>query len=102
MEIITAIPKYSDGEVNRAFMREIKLGLNREKVNEGIRIRTASEYAKSFKGSKEVKGLGRHVAAMPARDYMRLVQKYGTQEVHSDSFLNYFQRKMPEMASNKL
>ncbi len=65
-------------------------------------MRTAAEYAKSFKDCKEVKGLGKHVAAMPARDYFRLVQKYGTEEVHSDSFVSYFQRKMPEMASNKL
>lgn len=102
MEIITQIPKYSDGEVNAALMREIKLGFNRERVAEGIRVKTASEYAKTFKGAKEVPGLGRHVAAMPARDYFRLVQKYGAQEVHSDDFVRYFQRKMPELASNKV
>ncbi len=102
MEIITNIPKYSDGEVNAAFMREIKLGFHRERVNEGIRVKNASAYAQSFKDSKEVPGLGRHVAAMPARDYFRLVQKYGHQEVHSDDFIRYFQKKMPELTSHKV
>lgn len=102
MEIITAIPKYSDGEVNAALMREIKLGFNKERVTEGVRINKAAEYAKSFKDAKEVPGLGRHVAAMPARDYFRLVKKYGHQEVHSDEFLRYFGKKMPQMMSNKL
>lgn len=102
MEIITQVPKYSDGEVNAALMREIRLGFNRERVTEGIRIKKASEYAQGFRDSKEVPGLGKHVAAMPARDYYRLVQKYGHQEVHSDDFLRYFGRKMPGMVSTKI
>ncbi len=102
MEIITSIPKYSDGEVNAALMREIKLGFHRERVTEGIRVRNASEYRKTFDEAKEVPGLGLHAAAMPARDYFRLVNKYGHQEVHSDKFLRRMRKDMPGLVSKKL
>ena len=83
-------------------MREIKLGFHAEKVTEGVRTRKAAEYAKEFKGSKDVPGLGRHVAAIPEREYYRLVQKYGHAEVHSDGFLKDFQKRFPHLATNKI
>lgn len=100
--IITSLPRYSDGQIRDAFMREIKLGFHQERVTEGVRVRKTAEYAQSFKGSKEVPGLGRHIGAMPARDYMRLIAKYGHAEVHSDKFMQDFQKRFPHLASNKI
>ena len=46
--------------------------------------------------------LGKCIATIPAREYFRLVQQYGTEEVHSKEFLKFFQKEMPELAPNKV
>jgi hypothetical protein len=38
---------------------------------------------------------------MPAREYFRLVKKYGHETVHSREFMSYFNKKMPELSPNK-
>jgi hypothetical protein len=76
MEIITKLPRYSDGEIDRAFMKEIQTGFKMEREQEKDRIKAVSQEAKQFRG-KEHPILGRPVASMPARDFFRLTQKYG-------------------------
>ena len=46
--------------------------------------------------------LGKCIATIPAREYFRLVQQYGTEEVHSKEFLKFFQKEMPELSPNKV
>ena len=101
MEIITKLPRYSEGEIDRAFMKEIQTGFKMEREQEKDRIKAVSQEAKQFRG-KEHPIPGRPVASMPARDFFRLTQKYGHKEVHSKQFIKYFQKKMPELAPNKL
>lgn len=102
MEIITSLPKYSDGEINKAFERELRTGMQLKKAWEERReIRAAAE-AKEMANSREVPGLGKHVGSMPAWEFFRLNQKYGHQEVHSDEFLRYFQKKFPHLSTNKI
>ncbi len=100
-QIITKLPRYSDGEVDRAFMREIQNGFKLEKQTEKERIKDVVQQSKVFRG-KEHPVLGRPIASMPARDFFRLTQKYGHKEVHSKEFIKYFQKKMPELAPNQL
>lgn len=100
-EIITKLPRYSDGEIDRAFMREIQNGFKIERETEKDRIKQVSKEAKKFKG-KAHPVLGRPVASMPARDFFRLTQKYGHKEVHSKEFIKYFNKKMPELSPNKI
>lgn len=100
-QIITALPRYTDGEVNRAFLQEIQSGFKLERETEKSRIDAVVKETQKFKG-KEHPVLGRPVASMPARDFFRLTQKYGHKEVHSKEFLKYFQKKMPELAPNAL
>jgi hypothetical protein len=45
-QIITALPRYSDGEIDRAFMREIKNGFKREQATEKYRVAQAAREAK--------------------------------------------------------
>ena len=101
MNIITKIPKHSDGEVDRAFMREIKNGFNLEKANEKQRTQIAAKEAAEHKG-KTHPVLGKCVATIPARDYFRLTKKYGQEAVHSKEFLHYYNNKFPEMSPNKI
>ena len=81
--IIPNLPRYSDGEVNRAFMREIQTGYQREVALEKKRT------------------LGKCVATIPARDFFRLTKKYGHETVHSKEFIKYYNKKFPELSANK-
>ena len=100
MEIITSIPKYSDGEVDRAFMREIKNGYRLEVEREKYRTEVASKEAQEHKG-KTHPILGKCVATIPARDFFRLTNKYGHDEVHSKEFIKHYNKTFPGMSPNK-
>lgn len=102
MEIITTLPRYSDGEVNRALVKEIQNGFQLEREQEKEREIKASEDAKKLVDHKPIKGLGRAIATMPERDYYRLIQKYGFNEVMSKDFMRYFQREFPTLSPNKM
>ena len=100
MEIITSLPRYDDGEINRAFMREIETGFKMERAKEQDRINATAKEAKPNVG-KTHPVLGKCVANIPARDYFRLVKKYGAEHVHSKEFLKYYNKKFPELSPNK-
>ena len=101
MNIITTVPKYSDGEVDRAFMREIQNGFKLEVAREKQRTDVAAKEAAPHKG-KTHPVLGRCVATIPARDFFRLTKKYGHETVHSKEYLKYYNKKFPEMSPNKI
>lgn len=96
-QIITQLPRYSDGEIDAAFMREIHNGFKLEREKEKDRIADVTQQVKGMRG-KVHPTLGRPVASMPARDFFRLTSKYGHKEVHSKKFIKYFQKKMPELS----
>jgi hypothetical protein len=100
--IITALPKYSDGEIERELIKEIKTGFRLEKETERFRVQEAAREAATFRGHKTMEGLGKMVANMPAREYFRLRHKYGDAEMTSKGFLRYFQKKFPELSPNKV
>ena len=102
MEIITNIPRsFTDGELDQAFMNEIKSGFELERKTEHLRVQQARKEAKEMKG-KTVPGLGRCVATMPAREFFRLTNKYGHKEVHSKEFLKYYNKKFSDLSPNKI
>jgi hypothetical protein len=45
--------------------------------------------------------LGKCVANIPAREYFRLVEKYGQDAVLSKEFLQYFNKKHKDLSPNK-
>jgi hypothetical protein len=100
MQIITALPRHTDGELDHAFMKEIQNGYNLEVANEKKRTDIAAKEAQDLKG-KTHPTLGKCVATIPARDFFRLVKKYGHETVHSKEFLQYYNKKFPEMSPNK-
>lgn len=97
MEIITKLPRYSDGEVDRAFLKEIQNGFKLELETMKNREDIAKKEAQELKG-KTHPVLGKCVAVMPPREYFRLVAKYGHDTVHSKEFLRYFHKKEREMS----
>ena len=77
MDIIVPNSKtYSDEEIDRALMQEIQGGLQLERATEKDRYQQAAKEAHQLKGTVHPT-LGRPVATMPAREFFRLVQKYG-------------------------
>ena len=100
MDIITKLPRYSDGEIDRAFMREIQRGFEIEKRTEKDRVAQARKEAKQEQG-KTHPVLGKCVATMPAREFFRLTKKYGHKEIHSKKFLQYYNKKFTDLSPNK-
>ena len=102
MDIITKLPKsFTDGEIDQAFLNEIKSGFKLEKETEHIRVAQARKEAQREKG-KTHPVLGKCVATMPAREFFRLTSKYGHEQVHSKEFLKYYNKKFPELSPNKI
>lgn len=101
MNIITTLPRFSDGEINRALIKEIQTGFQLERETERARVLQAEEEAKALKGHKTIQGFGKCVGVFPERDFYRLVQKYGHAEVHSKGFMRYYNKKFPTLSPNK-
>jgi hypothetical protein len=99
--IIPNIKRYSDGEIDRAFMREIKNGFKLEQQTEKARVKQAVKEAQELKGTTHPT-LGKPIATMPAREFFRLTSKYGHDEVHSKEFLKYYNKKFPELSPNQI
>ena len=99
--IIPKLKRYSDGEIDRAFMREIKNGFKLERETEHIRVAAAAKEAKKLKGTVHPV-LGKPVASIPPREYFRLIKKYCQDTVHSKEFLKYYNKKFPELSPNKI
>ena len=99
-EITTELPRYSDGEIDAAFMKEIINGFEIEKREEHLRVGQVRKEAHDLRG-KTHPVLGKPVATMPAREFFRLTQKYGHEAVHSKEFLQYYNKKFPELSPNK-
>jgi hypothetical protein len=101
MQIITALPRFSDGEINRALIKEIKTGFQLAKANEKREELIAAHQAQEIKGHKTIPGLGKCVAMFPPDEYFRLIKKYGRKELLSKEFLRYFNKKFPHLSPNK-
>jgi hypothetical protein len=102
MDIITNLPRsFTDGEIDKAFMNEIKSGFKLEKETEHLRVKQAKKEAKQLKGTTHPV-LGKPVATMPAREFFRLTNKYGHDEVHSKEFIQYYNKQFEELSPNKI
>ena len=98
--IITKLPRYPDGEINREFMKEIANGFNLERETEHLRVNQARKEAKVQRG-KTHPTLGKCVATIPARDFFRLTKKYGHETVHSKEFIKYYNKKFKDLSPNR-
>jgi len=101
-QIITTLPEkaYTDGELDAAFMHEIQSGFALERETEKARVEQAKKEAAELRGTTHPT-LGKPVATIPAREYFRLVKKYGQETVHSKEFLKYYNKQFPELSPNK-
>jgi len=100
MHIIHTLP--SDTAVRDALIKEIKTGWQLQKQLERKNEIVAAHQAKELKQAKEIQGLGRCVAHIPADTYFLLQRRYGREEIHSKEFLKDWQKRYPHLSPNKL
>lgn len=101
MQIINKPKEFTDEEIDRALMAEFQAAMLEEQKTEKHRVDRARMEAKGNVG-KTHPSLGKCVANIPAREYFRLIKKYGHATVHSVEFLQYFQRKFSDLSPNKI
>jgi len=95
------VSQFSEGEVDAAFMQEIRNGLELERNTELLREEAARKEAHEEKG-KVHPLLGRCVATIPAKEFFRLTKKYGHDEVHSIEFIKDYNKRFPHLSPNKI
>ena len=88
-------------EINTDLQDHLKKYLVNEEATETERVDIARKEAQTNVG-KTHPILGKCIATIPARDYMRLVQAYGHATVHSKDFLKFFNREYPDLSPNKV
>tara|TARA_E500000178_G_scaffold337882_1_gene377617 strand:+ start:605 stop:910 length:306 start_codon:yes stop_codon:yes gene_type:complete len=101
MKIINSTNKTASGDVDKAILDYCEGEFQKEKQFETQRIQQVQSEIQNLKGVTNP-AMGKCVASMPARDYYRLIKKYGVHQVHSKDFLKYFKKKMPELSPNNV
>ena len=103
MHIITSLPKYSDGEIDRALMREITTGIALKQAWENEREKICAKEAEKIKDHQKLgfKNM-RCVAVTPAWEWFNLRKKYGNQAMHDRGFIKDYQKRFPHLAPNKI
>jgi hypothetical protein len=89
-----------EGAVNKATAEYINKAIAQEAATAQHRENIARKEARSNVG-KTHPTLGKCVANIPAREYFRLVEKYGQDAVLSKEFLQYFNKKHKDLSPNK-
>lgn len=89
-----------EGEHCQAMADIINKAIIEEAATEKHRTDIARKEAQEHVG-KTHPTLGKCVATIPARDYFRLVKKYGSDTVLSKEFLQYFNKKHKDLSPNK-
>lgn len=102
MQIITALPKYSNGELTDALIREIKTGFQLERETEKAREAKAAAESQAMRGHRSLPGLGRCIGVIPEREFFRLIKKYGHAEVHSREFMRHYNKTFPHLSPHKV
>lgn len=103
MEIITSLPRYSDGEINRALIREITTGIQLKQSLETEREKICAQHAKKCEEAAKFgfKNL-RLLTVTPAWEWFNMRNRYGQQEISSKEFIKDYQKRFPHLSVNKL
>ena len=89
-----------EGALNKAKAKYINNAIAIEASTQKNREDIARKEARQNIGKRHPT-LGKCVATIPAREYFRLVQKYGKDTVLSKEFLQYFNKKHKDLSPNK-
>ena len=101
MEILHKPHEITQEAIDAAFVDHVKNSFKHEQATESSRRNIARKEATEEKG-KTHPVLGKCVATIPARDYFRMIKKYGTEHVHSKEFLKYYNKAFSDLSPNRV
>lgn len=101
MEILSKPHEISQQAIDAAFVDEVNRNFEEERATEHLRRDIARKEASAERG-KTHPVLGKCVATIPARDYFRMIKKYGADHVHSKEFIQYYSRVYSDLSANKI
>lgn len=90
--------------MTHAFIREIITGEQlKSEITQRKREQEAAQIAKDYRNKGRKRGQKMvHLAEIPQREYLQMVQKYGVECWNDREFIQDFQKFEPTMASNKI
>jgi len=94
----------SEEAMTHAFIREIITGEQlKSEITQHKREKEAAQVAKEYRDRGRQKGARMtHLAEIPQREYLQMVQKYGEACWSDREFIRDFQKHEPTLASNKI
>lgn len=90
--------------MTHAFLRELITGEQlKNEITQKKREREAAQIAKDYRDKGRTRKTKMvHLAEIPQREYLQMVQKYGIECWNDRGFIKDFQKYEPTMASNKI
>lgn len=86
-----------------ALIREIMTGEQLKNDLQAQREKEAARIAKDYRDRGRKRGMKMvHLAEIPQREYMQMIQKYGNECWSDTEFIKDFQKHEPQLASNKI
>lgn len=103
MDIITQFPKYSDGEINRALIREIRTGIELKKNLETKREQIVAEEMANLKKNEPegFKGM-KLLCTTPAWEWFNIRRVYGNEAWHDKGFIRDYQKRFKHLSHHKV
>jgi len=99
--IVQAEKHISQDALDKAKVELVEGHYQKLAASEWQREQSARAEASLIKNHKSIPGLGKCVAKIPAEDFFALVRKYGYDGVHNKEFLQYFNKKFPDLSPNR-
>lgn len=97
-----ALPKYSNGDIDEALIREIKTGFHLHNVQEEERQNAAAREAQWARRDKSNTPFGKKIMQIPEFEFFKMGAKYGWDEVHSKGFMKYMQKNYDNLSVSKI
>ena len=89
----------SDAALTEAIVNELRTGRQFLDSLQKYRERDAREEAAKYRKAGKKRSHGwKHLAEIPAREYLQMIHKYGHDEVQSREFIRDFQQREPDLA----
>jgi len=94
----------SEEAMTHAFIREIITGEQlKSEITQKKREKEAAQVAKEYRDLGRRRGARvTHLAEIPQREYLQMIQKYGNECWSDTEFIRDFQKHEPTLASNKI
>lgn len=91
----------SNDAIAQARQKLVNQSLAHENATQKAREAAAAKEAHALRGHTD-RVMGKPVACIPEREFYRLTQKYGHENVHTKEFIRDLQRLEPDLCPNRV